>query len=107
MTNLFPNDTPDTTAQKIAKSILVKIREDQYSFNKLVESQKTLAANMLAQDIGLELDQVIKVSGELGAIRKFMLDANSEDGISILIESYYDDSHFLTVRPYQITTDLT
>ena len=87
----------DSKGQSIARAVLSRLTKDTKDFNSLVVAQHVQCATMLGEDIGLEVDMVVKYEGELAIITELYLDPKSKNGISVRVESYTDDLKFAVI----------
>lgn len=100
---MIAESSGQSRGQSIAMAVMVRLAKEYKQFNDLVEAQKIQAANMLASDIGIEIDQVVKHGGELAIVSEIYLDPRSVHGVSVRVVSYSDDEKCAVVLAEQLT----
>ena len=91
------NGDNDTKGQSISRAVLTRLTNEHQKFNELLESQRSQCAKMLGEDVGLEVDMVVRYQDELAIITDIYLDPKSINGISVRVESYNDDLKFAVI----------
>lgn len=69
----------------------------------IIDKSEHFLAAMLAKDVGLELDQVVRWQGELAIIENFTLDKEQKCGLRLTIVCYHDDELIADVNLEEIT----
>ena len=87
----------ESHGQSVARQVIARLTREQAAFNKVCDEQRTLVANMLAEDIGFQVDMVVDYDGELAIITDIYLDPRDINGTMFRIECYNDDQKHAVV----------
>lgn len=84
------------TSKKLFISALeVRLNKLRLECSSHIADSKALLATMFAQEIGLELGQVVIFSGDLYTILELQLDETDPSGLMLTLGDYYDPTKLI------------